>query len=135
MKLFVIGSNVPFARDGVPGVTAVNIVTYELVRSLRRLGHGVVLQLVFNPLRRATDLEPAERQALAHLEEQGVIALPPIYPRDYVDTAPRRSWLRPLSKLLGLVTGGIRVEDFYPDRKSTRLNSSHSAKSRMPSSA
>ena len=32
-------------------------------------------------------------------------------------------------------TGVVRYRDWETDRKSTRLNSSHSAKSRMPSSA
>ena len=32
-------------------------------------------------------------------------------------------------------TGNVKYRDWETDRKSTRLNSSHSAKSRMPSSA
>ena len=35
----------------------------------------------------------------------------------------------------GLVEVGIEIDGQQKDRKSTRLNSSHSAKSRMPSSA
>ena len=47
--------------------------------------------------------------------------------------------LRPLfiDEILEFVLGGIEDDyrDWETDRKSTRLNSSHSAKSRMPSSA
>ena len=39
--------------------------------------------------------------------------------------------IRKVSKNLGFVI----LRDFYGDRKSTRLNSSHASKSRMPSSA
>ena len=42
------------------------------------------------------------------------------------------------SYIRGLRENGIRhiyIHDIFTDRKSTRLNSSHSAKSRMPSSA
>ena len=34
-----------------------------------------------------------------------------------------------------ILDSGLWTETIYEDRKSTRLNSSHSAKSRMPSSA
>ena len=47
----------------------------------------------------------------------------------------RRRRSRPLIKY-GAQRGGKRsYRDWETDRKSTRLNSSHSAKSRMPSSA
>ena len=36
---------------------------------------------------------------------------------------------------LGEIPSGCAYRDWETDRKSTRLNSSHSAKSRMPSSA
>ena len=39
------------------------------------------------------------------------------------------------SRCISDVVGVVRPEDFYLDRKSTRLNSSHASKSRMPSSA
>ena len=47
---------------------------------------------------------------------------------DGVDRDNRRAWQR-------IVTGPESYRDWETDRKSTRLNSSHSAKSRMPSSA
>ena len=37
--------------------------------------------------------------------------------------------------LTGVAVGVLDYRDWETDRKSTRLNSSHSAKSRMPSSA
>ena len=42
--------------------------------------------------------------------------------------------LGPIGGMIGSVLGGC-YRDWETDRKSTRLNSSHSAKSRMPSSA
>ena len=64
------------------------------------------------------------------------------------ETVPENSSLRPLARpsdfadsnslnnLLGAVgSTGLPYRDWETDRKSTRLNSSHSAKSRMPSSA
>ena len=44
-------------------------------------------------------------------------------------------YLRAIHRLLPQKSIGVVYRDWETDRKSTRLNSSHSAKSRMPSSA
>ena len=53
---------------------------------------------------------------------------------------PYPELMKPIALLLNLVVSGIALVQFYRqghflDRKSTRLNSSHSQQSRMPSSA
>ena len=47
---------------------------------------------------------------------------------NYIGVQPRRTWAKVLSPVTGLLHR-------FEDRKSTRLNSSHTWKSRMPSSA
>ena len=102
MRLFVIGSDVPHREDGQAGVSAVNIVLHELLRSLRGLGHEVALQLLFNSHRVADALTPRESAELAHLAAQGIAVLPPVV------SAPRVSPARPRFHLR------MRLEEFYP---------------------
>ena len=94
MKLFVIGSDTPCQAASEPGVTAVNIVAYKLLQGLRDLGHDIVLQLVFNRFRMMATLQASEQQALADLEGQGIVVLPPIYPHDYLRGATSTAILR-----------------------------------------
>ena len=49
--------------------------------------------------------------------------------------APELSGIIDIENTASLVVDKRRYRDWETDRKSTRLNSSHSAKSRMPSSA
>ena len=59
--------------------------------------------------------------------------------QDPNNEAPNSNWLHTIKDYAGNIIMGIdrygRYRDWETDRKSTRLNSSHSAKSRMPSSA
>ena len=62
--------------------------------------------------------------------------------KDYVEfglneeDAPRASWARYIFGVCReMIKRGVDVKGFNTDRKSTRLNSSHSGQSRMPSSA
>ena len=102
MRLFVIGSDVPYRDDTQAGVSAVNIVLHELLLGLRGLGHAVGLQLLFNPHRTAGALTPSESAALDHLTTEGITVLPPIEPSSDAALAHPRRWLR------------TRLEEFYP---------------------
>ena len=67
---------------------------------------------------------------LLKLHENGVIRFNELY-----KTIPSISEKMLSTVLRSLVTDGLVNRKIYPDRKSTRLNSSHASKSRMPSSA
>lgn len=110
MKLFVIGSGVPYRRDGKPGVTAVHIVTFELLRALRQLGHEPVFQLLFNRFRTDPALLAAEQQALAELETMGVRVLPPLCPPDGTEGGDSQR----LQRVLRRLSGWADVEAYYP---------------------
>ena len=81
------------------------------------------------------------RASLDEMARRGMTRLPRVGPASVSVPGCVRGWgmllerfgTRPLTELLG---PAIRCAEGFPtDRKSTRLNSSHSAKSRMPSSA
>ncbi len=79
MKVFVIGSVVPFARHTQTDVTAVNIVMYELVVALAALGHKLELQIIFSPARVDRSLTMAETAELANIRALGVTVLGPVF--------------------------------------------------------
>ena len=79
MKVFVIGSAVPFVRHTQTDVTAVNIVMYELVVALAALGHELVLQIIFSPRRIDYSLTAAEAAELANLRALEVTVLEPVF--------------------------------------------------------
>jgi hypothetical protein len=108
MKLFVIGGDIPRRRHGERGVTAVHIVTYELLRELRGLGHELVFQLVFNRFRTSPALSASEQQALAELEAMGVSVLPQEHAPAATEDAGRPA------RFLRRLQGRTRVEDYYP---------------------
>jgi len=114
MKIFAIGSAVPYRPHNQADVTAVNIVLYELLRSLRHLGHEIVLQMLFNQYRSTTSLSPAEENELLHLRELGIRVLPPIYPEQYLIPVGPVSRLRRLGSLISRLFVWARIEDFYP---------------------
>ena len=113
MKLFVICSNVPYRRDGQPGVAAVHIISAELLRCFRALGHELVLQPVFNVFRTTPTLQPSEREELCVLEEEGVTVLEPIYPSEYLAAGFFAAPAHRLRRFIGTLSGRARVQDYY----------------------
>ena len=66
----------------------------------------------------------------------GFLVIPNVVTTDYWYTSILIPWLCLTIAALGQnIVMGCKYRDWETDRKSTRLNSSHSAKSRMPSSA
>lgn len=112
MRILVIASDVPFRRHTEKGVTAVNIVAFELINALTRQGHRLFFQIIFNSFRQTEQLQPAEATELDHLRQLGVAILPPIYPREYLDPKP----LSRIGKLLGYARRLTlaKLEDYYP---------------------
>lgn len=106
MRIFVIASDVPAPRHERVEVTAVNVVIFELLNELRRLGYDISLQVIFNAHREGRPLDTHEQVHLKELREQGMDVLDPVLPPDPI--ARRRPGLR----LRRLVRPA--VEDFYP---------------------
>ena len=104
----MLASAVPLGPQRA-GVTAIHVVTRELVAALAQAGHAVVLQLIFNEHRREPALSDNERAALAALAARGIGILDPIFPRSYVREAHPR-----LQRLARLGLGRVRVDDLYP---------------------
>lgn len=118
MKLFVIGCCVPYRRHGERGVTAVHLVTAELLRQLQGLGHELVFQAVFNHLRDTPALSHSEEQALGELAATGIAVLPPLGPAEITERPRGPRSAGRLSRFLRRLRGEVRVEDYYP---ATRL--------------
>ncbi|MGK7873261.1 MAG: glycosyltransferase family 4 protein [Xenococcaceae cyanobacterium] len=114
MKILLIGSAVPYRNHGQEGVTATHIVSYELLKGLVSLEHEIFLQLIFNQFRGDSSLQPSEESELNHLKEQGVVVLPPIYGLQYQKSTRSSSPLRKLGRLMRLLRGQVRIEDYYP---------------------
>lgn len=114
MRVFLVGSDIPFRRHGQPGVTAVHIVLSELLRAMHRSGHEMVFQAVFNLHRLTSSLTPAEQEELHHLEALGIEVLPPLHSADYRGAPGARAGLRKAFRLLRWPWGLARIEDFYP---------------------
>lgn len=112
MKLFVIGSAIPCGEQDMQAVTAVNVVQHELLSALAQLGHTITFQLLFNPHRVANPLTREEERALAALSAKGIVALPPIFPDDYIKSAPKG--VRQLALRAWRLVGGTRFGLLYP---------------------
>ncbi len=113
MKLFVIGSDVPFQHHGEEGVTAVNIVSYQILKSLKLMSHDITLQIIFNRVHPDGSLSAAESQELQRLTEDGFTVLPPIYAGSYLNKRPV-SAIETIGKRLRILTCHGRVSDHYP---------------------
>jgi glycosyltransferase involved in cell wall biosynthesis len=96
------------------GVTAVNIVLCELLKGLSRLGHQIVLQILFNPFRSATSLSAAEEGELFHLRKDGMEVLPPIYKEEYLPPLKSAPLLGALNRISRIFFRGTGIEAFYP---------------------
>lgn len=83
MKILAIASDVPCRTHGQPGVTAVNIVLYELLKGLAGFGQEIALQVIFNQYTSGPDPSQSEHDELSDLAGLGVMVLPPIYPSEY----------------------------------------------------
>jgi len=114
MRIFLIGSNIPFRRHDQPGVTAVHVVLYELIRGLSGLGHGVVFQVLFNQHRSAGSLSPAEEGELQHVREIGIKVLPRIHSAQYVVPGTPSFRFGSVARLIASQLGAVRIDDFYP---------------------
>ena len=84
MRIFVIGSVVPFRRHGEPGVTAAHIVLSELIGYLRLQGHDITLQCLFHPSRAQRTLTSAEETELELRRSDGMDVLPAVHPSEHV---------------------------------------------------
>jgi hypothetical protein len=112
LNLFIILGNVPFAHDDKQGVTAVHLVTYELLGVLKRLGNKITLQVLFNSYRAELQLTADEQTQLKQLESDGIAVLPVLSHLDY----PRRSRALPrrLATAARRLFFGPMIADYYP---------------------
>ncbi len=96
------------------GVTAVNIVLYELLAGLLACGAKLSLQIIFNKWRTVNALSEEEIEELRNLETLGVRILPTMYPQDYLRTQPSGGVAAKAAKLSRFLAGRVRVRDVYP---------------------
>lgn len=113
MKVFVIGGGVPFRRHDQKGVTAVNIVLHDLLKSLLDLAHDLDFQIIFNGHRASGFLNESEQAELDGLQRLGMNVLPPVYPEQYQDTSVSPPHGKRAGRLLRRLLIGAKVEDFY----------------------
>lgn len=116
MKVFALTSAVPYRAHGEPGVTAVNIVCYALVRELAR-AHEVTLQVILPPSRKVLILSESERRALEVLKSEGVRVAEPVFPAQYVPAATATHF----RTLQLLVSPSERLAHFYPASRASGL--------------
>lgn len=119
MKIFVITSAVPFRSDGEPGVTAIPIATSAIVRALKKRGHTVILQCLFDQsraLNHLTDIEERERQSLV---DEGFIVPPPLY----TPNVPAAS--ESFRSIRLLLQPGKAIDHFYPGIRLKNALSEH----------
>jgi hypothetical protein len=112
MKIFLISSDIPFERHNVKGVTAIHVVTSELLHALLEQGHDIVLQIVFNTFRTTTSLNENEQRALDQLRLHGIKILPPIHSVDYLPPAKPIAIRGRLGRLLYGLRANLKT--FYP---------------------
>jgi hypothetical protein len=114
MKVLTIGGAVPYRTHSEAGVTAANIVLYALLDGLVRLGHQVVLQLLFNEYRESVKLSASEEAELQHLAELGVDVLLPIFPGEYRRVGRPSMQLVRVIRAVGRGLGRNVLKHFYP---------------------
>ncbi len=96
MRIFLVASAVPFPSHGQQGVTATHLVTSALLTELKKRGHTIILQCLFDQSRART-ASVHEEKRLEQLRGEGVEVLPPISVLDY--PAPPMKRLRIFSLL------------------------------------
>jgi len=110
MNLFVVTPVIPFRHHGAQVVTAVNIVTSEVVRALSKMGHKITLQCLYDPSHQYNELTQDEKEEIVYLEQLGIKVLPPFFSSDYKRSErPRR-----FRTLRILFSKSERLEYFYP---------------------
>ena len=114
MKIFAIASGVPFKHHDQPGVTAVNIVEFELLNALVGLGHQITLQIVFNSFRETETLGEKEEDALRDMRQLGVSILTPVFSKTYLG---KKKSVSLFERIVGIAKRqflGAKIEDYYP---------------------
>ena len=126
MEQVVEGTGIAFHN----GWLAVNEFLY-LLPFLRRY-NGLMAALDHFPLVTGDNVIGVGADALLMRPKDQMCALVKGIPQDMADSGPAPGIVVGVKLRVGLDMGD---RDFFLDRKSTRLNSSHSRASRMPSSA
>jgi len=114
VKLFVLASAIPFKRHDQPGVTAVNIVLFELLRGLLEVGHQLTFQIIFNEFRSNPDLTVAEQQEIHGLSNMGVRILPQLGKTDYFVYESTSTPWKKMQRLARFLSGQANMRAFYP---------------------
>lgn len=72
MNLFIITSVVPYRRDGIKGVTAVNVMVSALIREMKAAGHGVTMQVIMS----AKHMKYYDSYELHVMQAEGIEVMP-----------------------------------------------------------
>lgn len=111
VRLTIAAASIPHAQHDQPETSAVDVVLYELVRELRRRGHGITLQPIFNVHRSDPRLSDVERADVAALEREGIVVLAPLATRDL---RPRSGAVNRISRAFRAIVGLPLIEHAYP---------------------
>lgn len=97
MKLLVLLDDIPSATHGIPGVTAVHIVSFQILSALREKGCDIHVQSLLKRSFRDKPLTEHEQNTIASLKEAGMTVHEPLSIADHVPYIKKR--LRTLSML------------------------------------
>ncbi len=109
MKIFVLTSDIPCRAHGREHVTALHIVTREIIGELEK-SHQITLQVILPLSRKATTLSAAEQEEISDLSRCGITVLPLVFPDLYRPSQEVKNF-RIFSLLLSARTC---LEYFYP---------------------
>ena len=112
MKIFSITNCIPCPGDGRFGITAVNIVCYELLIHLKEIGHELVLQVIFPPTREIVSLDEYDQRDLVNLEKINIRVLDPVLPDSHSGESVRKT--NKIYSILRSVIFQKKIEDYYP---------------------
>ncbi len=120
MKIFLLTSAVPFRSHGMPGVTALHVVTRALLEELRSRGHQIVLQYLFDQSRKISHLSDEEEKETKQLRESGIDVPPPLFVAGHLQRDVKR-----FRTLRLFFNPEYAIEYFYPGSLLRKEISSH----------
>lgn len=111
VRLTIVAASIPHAQHDQPETSAVDVVLHELVRELRRQGHAIVLQPIFNVHRTDPRLSDVERADVVALEREGIVVLAALAVRGL---RPRSGTVERIGRAVSTMLGRPQLVHAYP---------------------